>query len=108
MLRLLSSKGQGRKDFGKPFKPCHLGIHWKAPAEFSKMSNHMPGFQSFYRFFASCCIGKLATISVRVNPHEVHVMESIKQIRRKEFVLKNYEAEKSNVKSRYLQFDLLT
>ena len=27
MLRLLSSKTQGRKDFWKPPKPCHVGIH---------------------------------------------------------------------------------
>ena len=33
MLRLLSFKAKKRKDFGKLFKPCHVGIHWKALAE---------------------------------------------------------------------------
>ena len=27
MLRLLMSKAQGCKDFWKPSKPCHIGIH---------------------------------------------------------------------------------
>ena len=31
------------------------------------MSTHVPGFQSFFRYFASFCIGKLATSSMRVN-----------------------------------------
>ena len=51
MLRLLSSKAQGRKDFWKPSKPCHVGIHWIALAEYSQMSTHVPGFQSFFIFF---------------------------------------------------------
>ena len=50
MLRLLSSKAQGRKDFRKPSKPCHVCIHWIALVEYSKMSTHVPGFQSFFRF----------------------------------------------------------
>ena len=33
MLRLLSSKAQGRKDFWKSPKPCHVGIHRIALAE---------------------------------------------------------------------------
>ena len=44
MLRLLSSKAQGRKYFWKPSKPCHVSIHWKALAEYSHMSTHLPGF----------------------------------------------------------------
>ena len=51
------SKAQGRKDFCKPSKPCHVGIHWKALAEYSQMSTLVPGFLSFSRFFASFCIG---------------------------------------------------
>ena len=50
MLRLLLSKSQERKDFKKPSKPCHLGIHWKALAEYSQMR-----FQSFLRIFVSFC-----------------------------------------------------
>ena len=48
--RLLSSKALGRKYFWKPSKPCHVGIHWIALAEYSQMSTHVPGFQSFFRF----------------------------------------------------------
>ena len=44
MLRLLSSEAQGRKDFRKLSKPCHVGIHWIALAEYSQMSTHTPGF----------------------------------------------------------------
>ena len=47
MLRLLSTKAQGCKSFWKPSKPCHDGIHWKALAEYSQMSTHVTGFQSF-------------------------------------------------------------
>ena len=32
---------------------CHVGIHWKALAEYSQMSTHVPGFESFFSFFAS-------------------------------------------------------
>ena len=51
MLRLLSSKEQENKDFSKSSKPCHVGIHCEALAEYSQMSTHLPGFQSFIRFF---------------------------------------------------------
>ena len=60
MLRLLSSKAQERKDCWQPSIPCHVGIHWKAQAEYSQvteMSTHLPGFQWFFRFFASFYIG---------------------------------------------------
>ena len=45
MLRLLSAKAQGCKDFWKSSQPCHVGIHWRALAEYFQMSNHMLGFQ---------------------------------------------------------------
>ena len=51
MVRLLSSKEQGCKDFGKPSKPCHVGIHWIALAQCSQMSMHMLRFHSFFKFF---------------------------------------------------------
>ena len=51
MLRLLSSKAQERKDFFKSSKPCHVGIHWKALAEYSSMGTHVPRFESFYKVF---------------------------------------------------------
>ena len=52
MLRLLSSKAQGRKDFCKPSKPCNFGIHWIALAEYFLMSHFSISFSSF-------CIGKI-------------------------------------------------
>ena len=60
MLRLLSYKAQGRKYFRKPSKPCHVGIHWIALDEHSEMSTHLPGFQLFFRIFASFCIGHIS------------------------------------------------
>ena len=41
-------------------KSCGLGTHMKALAKHSQMSTHSPGFQSFFRFFASFCIGKIS------------------------------------------------
>ena len=61
MLRLLSSKAQGRKYFWKPSTPCHVGIHWKAVAEYCQISTHIAGFQSFCRFFfTSIYIGQMS------------------------------------------------
>ena len=60
MLRLLSSKAQKRKDFCKPSKLSHLGIHWIALAEFFQMSTHLPGFQSVSRFFIPFCICQIS------------------------------------------------
>ena len=59
MLRLLSSKAQECKNLRKTLKPCHVGIHWKALAEYSQMNTHMPGFQFFFMIFASFSIGKI-------------------------------------------------
>ena len=51
---------QGRKDFGKLSKPCHVGIHLIALAKYSQMSSHVPRFQSCLRFFASFLLAKVA------------------------------------------------
>ena len=51
MLRLLSFKAQESKYLGKLSKPCHVGIHWIALAEYSQMSTHVPGFQPFFKVF---------------------------------------------------------
>ena len=52
MMRLLLPKAQGCKDFLKPSKPCLVGTHWKALAEHSQMSTHLPRvsmvFQDFF------------------------------------------------------------
>ena len=69
MLRLLSSKAQGRKDFQKRSKPCHVGIHPIALAEYSQMSTHLTGIQSFLGFLHHFVLAKLATSSIRVNPN---------------------------------------
>ena len=66
MLRLLSSKAQGGKDFCKPSKPCLVGVHWIALTEYSQMSTHVPVFQSFLRFFTSFCIGQIS--------HQQHIL----------------------------------
>ena len=39
-------------------KPCHVGIHWVALLEYSQKSTCVPGYQSFFRTFASFCIGQ--------------------------------------------------
>ena len=57
---LLSSKAHGRKDFWKPSKPYYVGIYWIALTDYSQMSTHVPGFQSFLRLFASFCIGLIS------------------------------------------------
>ena len=57
VLGLLSSKAQGRKDFWKTSKPCHIGIHWKALFKHSQMSTICQGF---INFFASFCIGQIS------------------------------------------------
>ena len=66
MLRLHSSEAQGCKDFCKPSKPCHVGIHWIALTEYSQMSTPMPRFESFFSVFASFCNWQLATSIKRV------------------------------------------
>ena len=53
--------------FLKTSKPCHVGIHGKALAEYSHMSTHVAGFQSFLRSFALIVFVKLATSSTKVN-----------------------------------------
>ena len=60
MLRRLLSKAQGRKEFPKSSKPCHVGINRIALAEYSQMSTHMPRFRSFFKFFVSFSIGKIS------------------------------------------------
>ena len=57
MLRLLSSKAHGRKYFWEPSKPCCVGTHWIALAEYYQMSTNVVVFQSF---FASFCIGQIS------------------------------------------------
>ena len=58
MLRLLSSKAQERRQFFKPLKPCHVGIHWKALAESFLMSTNFPGFLSFSSADSSTRVNK--------------------------------------------------
>ena len=66
MLRLLSSKPQGGKEFLKSSKPCHVGIHWIALAEYSQMSTHVPGFQLFFHFLHPYVLAKFAPSSISV------------------------------------------
>ena len=72
---------KGSKELWKRSKPCHVGIHWIALSEYSHMSTHVQGFQSFFRFlhlfvmpgfwtfysfFVSFRLAKLATSSIMV------------------------------------------
>ena len=52
----------------KPFKPCHVGIHWIALAVYFQMSTHLPGFRSFFRFLHLFVLIELVASSIRVNP----------------------------------------
>ena len=60
MLWLLSSMAEKCKNLWKPSKPCCVGNHWNALAEFFQMSTHLSCFQSFFSFFASFCIGQIS------------------------------------------------
>ena len=73
-LRLLSSTAQGRKDLWKSSKPCHVGIHKKALAEYYQMSTHLPRFQYFSGFLHHFVLAKVTTSSIRVK------MDTILQI----------------------------
>ena len=66
MLRLLSAKAQGRKDFRKSSKPCHVGIHWIGLAEYSQISTHVPGFQPFSLGFCIMMQSDFCKITVMV------------------------------------------
>ena len=48
------------KIFENRLKSYHVGIHLIVLVEYSQMSTHVPGFQSFFRFFASFSIGKIS------------------------------------------------
>ena len=51
----------------KDAKTCHVGIHWKALAEYSQMSSHLSFFSDIlYRFLHHFVLAKLATSSIRV------------------------------------------
>ena len=65
VLRHFLTKDKGYTDFWKTSKPCHVGIHWKALAEYSRMNNHAPRFQSFFRFSYHFVSVKLATSSIK-------------------------------------------
>ena len=49
-----------QRSFWKASKPCHVGFYRIALFEHSQMSTHMPGFQSFFSFFASFYIAKIS------------------------------------------------
>ena len=65
------------KDFWKISKPCHVGIHCIALAEYSHMSTHMPGFRSFFNFLHSFLLAELATSSIWVKEWKVEMWETI-------------------------------
>ena len=80
ILRLLSSEGHGLKVFWKSSKPCHVGIHWIALAEFSQMSTHVPRFQSFSRFLhlvgtTTCCTTALLIKRQKREPAAARILK---------------------------------
>ena len=62
MLRLLSSKVQGRTDFWKSSKPCHVGTHLICPDEYCQMSI----FTYFQVFLHHLLLTKFANSIIRV------------------------------------------
>ena len=71
MLRLLSFKAQGCKDFWKKTtsKLCHVSIYWKALAEYSQ--THLPGLQP--GFLHDFVLAKVATSSIRVKKSKQNI-----------------------------------
>ena len=66
ILKLHSYKAQKRNDLRKPFKYCHVGIHWIALAKYSQMGTHVPVPVIFLTFLNHFIVAKLATSSKRV------------------------------------------
>ena len=67
---------QGHKYFRKPSKPCHVGIYWIPLTEYSRVSTHVAGFQSFFRgFLHHFVVAKLANISIRVRSEVFHPVD---------------------------------
>ena len=71
------SKAQKRKDFYKPSKPCHVGIHWEALTEYSQMSTHMSGFNNYSGFLHHFLLGKLATSGIRVKVYLANMLYGV-------------------------------
>ena len=66
-FNLPSSKAQGCNVYflENHYKPCHFGIHLIALAEYSQISIHVPGFQSFF-ILHHFVLAKLATSNIWV------------------------------------------
>ena len=61
-----------QKIFENNLKPCHVGIHWIALTEYSMMSTHVLGFQTFSDFFLHhFVLAKLTTSSKRVKENSI-------------------------------------
>ena len=58
------AKAQGNKKVWKPTKSSHVGIYWKALAEYSQMSTHMPGSHFLKVFLHHFSLVKLGTTSI--------------------------------------------
>ena len=67
-----ASKAQGRKDLQKSSKPCHVGTHWIAVAEYFQMSTHWPGFQSFFKCLHYFVLAKLGGKFEGKNDRMIH------------------------------------
>ena len=60
MLRLLSPKEKARKDFQKSSKPCHVGIHWIALADWELIDEWPCARVCHSSALASFCISQIS------------------------------------------------
>ena len=60
LLNFLSIMSLLYQNKTRQIKPFHVGIHWIVHIEYTQMRNHVPGFQSSFRFFASFRIGQIS------------------------------------------------
>ena len=75
VLRQISSKAQEGKDFWKPSKPYHVGVHWKALADHCQMNTICQGFSHFPDFLHHFVLAILATNMTGVkNRHRADCM----------------------------------
>ena len=51
MLKLMLPKAKELKDFRKPSKPCHVGIHLNALKEYYQMSMRCARVSVIFRYF---------------------------------------------------------
>ena len=61
------------KDFWKPSRPSHVGIHWIALAVYSQMSTHLTDCRYFSCLLHYFVLAKLATNSIGLKSGTIHL-----------------------------------